>query len=162
MIHVDLDGASAIYRVRGLPYAAEDDPLFETGLRNGLAFLAEAGLKATLFAIAEDLYHPRKRALLEEAVAAGHEIASHSVTHRKLAPLSGDEKRREVFESRAMLADTLGVEVAGFRAPFFSVDRALFDLSARAAHAAYRDHFGVRRHGAPVVALQRMDLESHP
>jgi peptidoglycan/xylan/chitin deacetylase (PgdA/CDA1 family) len=103
MIHVDLDGASTIFAVHGVPYLAETDPLFETGLRNCLDFLADAGLKATFFVIADDLQDPVKRGLIQEAVRAGHEIASHSLSHPKLTTLSEDAKRREVFESRAVL-----------------------------------------------------------
>ena len=32
VVHVDLDGASDIYRVHGWSYPWTDDPLFETGL----------------------------------------------------------------------------------------------------------------------------------
>ena len=90
---MDLDGASAIYAVHGWPYPYDEDPIFETGLRNTLDFLEAADVKATLFVIAEDLDNPRKRSLLELAVAQGHEIGCHSYTHRKLAALAEEAGR---------------------------------------------------------------------
>ena len=65
VVHVDLDGGRQIYRHHGWEHPWEDDPLFETGMTNLLAFLARHELSATLFCIADDLDEPRKRALLE-------------------------------------------------------------------------------------------------
>jgi hypothetical protein len=133
-IHVDLDGAADIYRVHGWRYEGDRDPLFETGLRHALELFEELRIRATLFVIAQDLEDGRKRALLEEAAGRGHEIASHTVTHRRLTQLSRDEKRREIFESRERLSAALGVEVRGFRAPAFCIDRASIELIAEAGY----------------------------
>ncbi|MGH9769014.1 MAG: polysaccharide deacetylase family protein [Blastocatellia bacterium] len=134
-IHVDLDGGKHIFRAHGWDYPAQDDPLFETGLRRALDFCERAGTRATLFVIVEDLENPRKRELLQEAARRGHEIASHSLTHRKLTALSRDEKRREIFESRERLMRELGVEARGFRAPGFAMDRESFELIDEAGYA---------------------------
>ena len=133
-IHLDLDGCVHVYRAHGWSYDADEDPLFETGLRRALDFFAQAGARATLFVIAENLDDPRKRGLLMEAVRQGHEIASHSLTHRKLTALKREEKRREIFESRERLARELGVEARGFRAPGFALDRESFDLVEEAGY----------------------------
>src|SRR4029453_1641046 len=114
-VHLDLDGGADVYRAHGWKYESRDDPLFETGLRKALDFFDEAGMRATVFLIAKDLAEPRKLELLRDAVRRGHEIASHSVSHRKLTALSRDEKWREISESRERLAQSLGVEIAGFR-----------------------------------------------
>jgi hypothetical protein len=37
VVHVDLDGASAIYTMHGWPYPHDTDPLFESGLENLLS-----------------------------------------------------------------------------------------------------------------------------
>lgn len=135
VIHLDLDGGAHIFRAHGWAYQAQDDPLFVTGLRRALDFFERAGVRATLFVIAEDLDEPRKRELLQEAARRGHEIASHSLTHRKLTLLTRDEKRREIFESRARLIRELDVEVRGFRAPGFALDRESFELIDKAGYA---------------------------
>ncbi len=128
VVHVDLDGATHIFEDQGAPYDYDDDPLFETGLTNLLDFFDRNEVKATLFVIAADLEDPRKKELLVEAARRGHEIASHSVTHRRLARLTREEKRAEIAESRARLESGLGTTVLGFRAPHYDVDRDCFDL----------------------------------
>lgn len=134
VVHVDLDGAADIYEAHGWPYQAGSDPLFESGLRRALDFFAAAHIRATLFAIGRHLDDPRKRDLLKEAVRQGHEIASHTITHRHLDRLTSQEKRREISESRDSLSDSLGVEVEGFRAPGFRIDRESFELIGQAGY----------------------------
>jgi len=149
-IHVDLDGARHIYRAHGWRYDWADDPLFESGLRAALDFFEREQVTATLFVIAEDLLDPRKRVLLDEAVRAGHEIASHSVTHQRLTLLSREAKRREIFESRSRLMDAFGVEVTGFRAPGFHSDVECLELIGEAGYAydaSMLDGRDRRRHG---------------
>ncbi len=134
-IHLDLDGGAHVYRAHEWKYEADDDPLFETGLRRALDFFGRAGVRATLFVIAEDLNDPRKRELLTEAVREGHEIASHSLTHRRLTAITREEKRREIIESRERLTHELGVVVDGFRAPGFALDREALEMIAEAGYA---------------------------
>jgi hypothetical protein len=133
-IHIDLDGATDIFRVHGWKYSGETDPLFESGLRNALDFFDQNGVRATLFVIAQDLEDKRKRKFLEDAVRRGHEIGSHTITHRHLTKLSRDEKRDEIFCSRERLSAALGVEVLGFRAPGFYIDRESLELIAAAGY----------------------------
>lgn len=128
VVHIDLDGAPHIFQSHGWNYTATDDPLFRTGLKNALSFLARNEIKATLFVIGDDTRDPEKRELLQEAVSQGHEIASHSLTHRNLAEVDTEEKRREVAESKSVLETTLGTQVYGFRAPSYSIDRECIDL----------------------------------
>jgi hypothetical protein len=128
VVHVDLDGARHIYENNGWAYDLEGDPLFETGLTNLLDFFDRNGIRATLFTIAADLEDPRKLELLRDAVRRGHEIASHSMSHRRLAKLQSDEKKLEIAQSRIRLEAALGVEVSGFRAPSYDVDRECLDL----------------------------------
>ncbi len=133
-IHVDLDGASAIYAAHNWGRHGCEDRLFETGFLNLLRFFQTAGIHATFFAIAEDLEDGMKRELIREAILRGHEIASHSLTHRLLSTLSRDEKRKEVFESRARLESVLGVAIQGFRAPGFDIDRETLEMIDEAGY----------------------------
>ena len=87
---------------------------------------------------------------MREAVAQGHEIGSHSVTHRRLSRLSIAEKRSETRDSRALLEQTLGVPVAGFRAPGFDTDREVLALVEEAGYVYDSSLFPGPRGGAPV------------
>jgi len=135
VLHVDLDGARHIYAHRGWPQPGSGDPLFESGIERLLAFLAKNDLKATLFAIASDLDDPARLRGLRAAVDAGHEIASHSLTHADFDPLDRASRRRELAESRAKLEQALGVAVRGFRAPSYQIDRDTFGLLAECGYA---------------------------
>ena len=135
VVHVDLDGASHIYRAQDLSYNYADDPIAETGLKNLLEFLNRNKLHATLFTIASDLDDPRKRELLQEAVSQGHEIASHSLTHANFNQLVRSEKEREIAESREKLESQLGVSVKGFRVPSYHVDRECLELLEKYEYA---------------------------
>jgi polysaccharide deacetylase family protein (PEP-CTERM system associated) len=53
--------------------------------------------------------------------AAGHEIASHGFWHERVTALDRDAFREDVRSSRHALEDLTGVEVAGYRAPSFSI-----------------------------------------
>lgn len=130
VVHVDLDGASAIYEANGVSYNYEVDSLFESGLRNLLPLLDRFGIKATLFTIAEDLRDGRKHELLTEAVRQGHEIAAHTITHPRLRTLPRERKRVEIAGSREQLEAELGVEVKGFRAPGYQIDRESLEIMA--------------------------------
>ena len=154
VIHMDLDGCQHIYRMHGWRYDDHDDPLFHTGLTRALDFLDQANVTATLFLIAEDLDDPRKRELLQDAVDRGHEIASHTLTHRKLTTLSPSDKRREIFESREKISSELGVEVDGFRAPGFHIDQECFQLIEEAGYTYDSSLFPTTRSRRKIVADQ--------
>lgn len=86
-----------------------------------LAFLAEAGIKATLFflgRIAEDIPH-----IVKKTAQYGHEIACHSHEHRRVFGLSHEEFRKKVGYAKKILEDLSGNEVYGFRAPDFSITK---------------------------------------
>jgi len=134
-VHLDLDGARHIYRAHGWRYDPSDDPLFESGLRGALDLFAQANVAATLFVVAEDVFDAKKRALLEEAVKSGHEIASHSFSHGRLTRLDAAGKRREITESLRCLKSELATDVRGFRAPGFHIDRECLELINEAGYA---------------------------
>lgn len=133
-VHVDLDGASHIFRLHGWPWREADDPVYESGVRHALDLLERAGVRATFFVIAEDLAHPMKMEWLREIVRRGHELGSHSLTHAPLRALAQEPKRREIHASRDRIGDAFGQAPSGFRAPNFSIDRVSLDLIAEAGY----------------------------
>ncbi|MCB9889826.1 MAG: polysaccharide deacetylase family protein [Planctomycetes bacterium] len=162
VLHVDLDGAAHIYRHHGWNYPLDHDPLFETGIANLLDFLAQNELRATLFVVADQLDHPKSRALLQRAVDAGHEIASHTLTHPELRRLGRDDRRRELVDSKARLEKELGVTVRGFRAPSYQIDRETFALLAEAGYQWDSSVFPNAKFARQLEALSIEPFPHHP
>lgn len=93
----------------------------ESSVDKALGLLDEAGQTATFFvlgAVARD-HGPMVHRIAE----AGHEIASHGMSHRMLTRMTREELALELRESRKLLEDLAGARVAGFRAPTFSITR---------------------------------------
>src|SRR6201984_1687070 len=58
--------------------------------------------------------------LVREAVARGHEIASHGYAHRLAYSMTRAQFRADALRSRLLLEDISGGRVIGYRAPGFS------------------------------------------
>jgi len=93
-----------------------DDGPEPGGTDRVLAALAEHGATATFFVLLTRVR--RHRSLLDEVVAAGHEIALHGVDHQALTGFSPAEVRRRTAAGRAELEDAIGVAVRWFRPPY--------------------------------------------
>ncbi|WP_136715843.1 polysaccharide deacetylase family protein [Halorientalis salina] len=72
---------------------------------------------------------------VEALAAAGHEIGSHTHTHRLLTDLDADDRREEMERSRTVLEDVTGNTVSGFRAPAFDIASDHFDALAATGYA---------------------------
>ena len=86
-----------------------------------LELLAKHDVKATFFTlgwIAE-----RYPAMVRRIVAGGHELASHGYGHEFVRDLGPERFHEDVSRAKAVLEDTAGLAVRGYRAPSFSVDR---------------------------------------
>ena len=84
-----------------------------------LDLLAERAVRATFFVLG---WVARQRGeLVRRIAAAGHEVASHGMSHHMLARLGAETFRRELRDSRQILQDLCGQEIVGFRAPTFSI-----------------------------------------
>lgn len=107
----------------------------EGNFRGLLELLARGGGTATCFFIG--YFAKRFPHLVREAVAAGHEIASHSYFHRLAYEMSPAEFHEDARASRKLLEDICGRPVRGFRAPAFSVTEQtpwFFDKLAEAGY----------------------------
>ena len=67
----------------------------------------------------------------------GHTIGAHSMTHRRLSSLHGDELGREVLGCNDVLAARLGTRASWFAYPFGSID-SISGAALRVIAAAYR------------------------
>jgi polysaccharide deacetylase family protein (PEP-CTERM system associated) len=84
--------------------------------------LDDAGAKATFFIVGEIAEH--NPGLIRAIHRAGHEVASHGWDHRRVLTMTPDEFRRDLRQSKDALEQVTGEEVAGYRAPTFSITRA--------------------------------------
>lgn len=99
------------------------------GIEALLPLLAEHHVTATFFILG--WLARRDSSIVRHVVEAGHEIASHGWDHRPIGRVSRREFQVSVRDSKALLEDISGHEVAGFRAPCFSVrpgDEWVFDV----------------------------------
>jgi len=85
-----------------------------------LDLLAEVGAHATFFVLGD--VARRQPHVVRRIAAAGHEIASHGDSHRKVPTLRRDEFAADVRASLAVLSDLAGTAIAGYRAPYFLSD----------------------------------------
>lgn len=93
-----------------------DDGPEPRGTEGVLAALAERSATATFFVLVHRAQ--RHAALLDEVVAAGHEIGLHGIDHRRLTRLDRDEVRRNLADGHSQLQDLLGARVRWFRPPY--------------------------------------------
>ena len=117
-----------------------------------LGMLADRGASATFFVLG--WVAARRGELVARVAAAGHEIASHGMTHHMIHRLTPDQFRRELADSRKLLEDLAGSPVLGYRAPTFSVTHRTawaVDALAEAGYAYDSSVFPVRhdRYGVP-------------
>ncbi len=93
-----------------------DDGPEPGGTDRVLSALDDAGANATFFVLLTRVR--RYPALLDEVVAAGHEVALHGMDHRALPTLAPGEVAGLVRDGRAELEDAVGAPVRWFRPPY--------------------------------------------
>jgi polysaccharide deacetylase family protein (PEP-CTERM system associated) len=131
-----------------------------------LDLFAEADVKATFFTLG--WVAQRNRDLIRRIADAGHEIASHGWDHARVFSLDRKSFAADLAQAREVLEDSSGVQVTGYRAPSFSIDRRTpwayevlaelgYEYSSSVAPITH-DHYGWRE--APRFAFN--PLPSHP
>lgn len=80
---------------------------------------ADREIPLTLFVTGE--VARARPALLRALSAAGHTVASHTMTHPRLSRCDAATLRAELRDSRALIEDLTGAPCDGFRAPFFDL-----------------------------------------
>ncbi len=124
----------------------------EANIDRILLLLSDAGVRATFFTlgwIAE-----RYPAMIRHLVEGGHELASHGYEHRRATEQGYGEFLADIRLARAVLEDTAGCQVKGYRAPSFSVgprNHWAFDCIAEAGYQYSSSIYPIRHdhYGAP-------------
>jgi peptidoglycan/xylan/chitin deacetylase (PgdA/CDA1 family) len=109
---------------------ATDNWTFRVFARDMLNVLSDLNLRATLFCIADRMSSVEVLAFYKDAIAAGHRIANHSLSHPDFANLSENERAEEVRSAHNRIADVLGVECKGFRAPVYYISEGVLETLA--------------------------------
>jgi polysaccharide deacetylase family protein (PEP-CTERM system associated) len=91
----------------------------EHNVERMLDLMQERGVHGTWFVLG--WVAERLPELVRRIAAAGHEIGSHGFDHELVGNLSPEQFRTDVERSKKLLEDIVGVEVAGYRAPCFSI-----------------------------------------
>jgi polysaccharide deacetylase family protein (PEP-CTERM system associated) len=78
-----------------------------------------AGVRATMFTLG--WVAERYPQVVRRIVDAGHELASHGYGHARVDTMTPDAFRADIRHAKQLLEDIGGVEVAGYRAPTFSI-----------------------------------------
>lgn len=98
--------------------AASDREIAEN-LDVALGLLAERDCRATFFFLGRIAKSSPE--LVRRVADAGHEVACHSLFHRRITGQTAEEFRAQLTEAKARLEDSCGQPVIGFRAPDFSI-----------------------------------------
>jgi peptidoglycan/xylan/chitin deacetylase (PgdA/CDA1 family) len=94
---------------------------------------------------------------VKQWLAAGHQIGSHSMSHRNLKKLSEADLREEIFASKKLLEDQFGVEVRHFCYPFGGYNDRVRDLVEKAGYrTASTVVFGVNDADTSPFELKRI------
>src|SRR5882762_4135639 len=86
-----------------------------------LGLLAEHNCLATFFVLG--CVAEKKPEIVARVATAGHEIACHSMLHRRIFDLTPQEFREDTRRAKAVIEDRTGKRVAGYRAPSFSITK---------------------------------------
>lgn len=151
---VDVEDYYQVWALSGV-VRRPDWPRFESRVADStgrvLDLFAARGVRATFFTLGcVAKAHPR---LVRRIVAEGHELASHGFWHDKVSAMNPAAFLADLKDSRAVLEDTGGVAVRGYRAPSFSIGEAeaawAYDCLAEAGyryssslHPIAHDHYG--------------------
>ena len=120
------------------------EPRVERNTHELLDLLAESGARSTFFVLG--WIAKRYPALVRRIVDEGHELASHSYSHRRLYELSTHELVAELAGARETLEQISGSSVRGLRAPTFSISDHVLDGIAEAGYWYDSSVFAFRAH----------------
>jgi polysaccharide deacetylase family protein (PEP-CTERM system associated) len=94
-------------------------PRVETNTRRVLDLLARHGVRGTFFVLG--WVAQRYPALVREIAQAGHEVASHGMSHRLIYTQTPDVFRQETRDSKRLIEDIVQRPVIGYRAATYSI-----------------------------------------
>jgi polysaccharide deacetylase family protein (PEP-CTERM system associated) len=123
-VTIDLEFFDSTFLFRGRNSEAPEETL-DLGLK-GVEFIAnlleQHSCRGTFFVLGE--IAEQRPEMVDDLATRGHEIASHgySKSHPDLREMGHAAVREEVVSAKEILEDIVSHEIAGYRAPAFSMD----------------------------------------
>lgn len=134
-VSIDLDGLGCYHQIHGLKSGADPTAIYRVAMPRFLELFDELGVRATFFVIASDLQYPETVAALSEAVALGHECASHTFHHPyNLRTWNERSIHAEISRATEAIGDALGESPVGFRTPGYNVDTRILRILAETGY----------------------------
>lgn len=96
------------------------------GLDRYIEILDKYNIKATLFVLSD--FADDIKAKLDKYIANGHKIALHGKRHVPPLMMNNEQFKEQIAEAKKKLEKMFSVEVIGYRAPCFSMDREKLDM----------------------------------
>ena len=105
------------------------------GLNIYLELLKKYNIKTTFFVVGELVVQYEK--MLKMIIENGHEVALHSFSHERPLSLTLEEFRADTQNGINVFKEVLNIDVKGYRAPCFSLDRERLDILKNAFNLDY-------------------------
>ena len=102
--------------------------VYERAVPRMLEILNDVGLKATFFVVGKGVEDRSSKRLLRTIADAGHEIGSHSFSHRFLLDLTFEETREDIVRNSRLLSDIVGRKIVGYRSPALTLNGYLMEI----------------------------------
>lgn len=96
------------------------------GLDEYIRILNKNGIKSTLFTVGD--LAPRIVDRLRNYIGRGHDLAMHSYSHIAPMQVPLEQFRENTRRAKEKMRNLFGVDVTGFRAPCFSMDKARLEV----------------------------------
>ncbi len=128
-ISIDLDEVPRYAAIHGVdvPAGPGARAVYEKCVPRLAAWLDDESIRATFFAIGEDLEREENRNTIAMLHAAGHEIGNHSYHHHyDLTRRAAGDIGNEIERGAAIIEQSCGRHPVGFRAPGYTVSDVLF------------------------------------
>jgi len=87
----------------------------------------------------------------------GIDFGAHTLTHQDLTRLSQSQIRTEVYDSKSIIEDKLGMPVTAFAYPYGRYDQQSYEIVSQCFDCACTDSLGLVRAGSDLFALERVD-----
>lgn len=118
ILTMDVESFSDTECVAHSPEVADIDLL--DGFDEYIKILDKHNIKGTLFTVGS--LAPKIIDRLKNCIKNGHELALHNYTHTAPIDINSKTFESNLLKSKQELSDLFGIDIKGFRAPFFSMD----------------------------------------